>query len=94
MNDVLLINRRCEPSIWRGAYSSLELDKSRAASAPDPTPTSGLYFPIDHFSFAKLGSPALYIGTGMRSFEKREEYGKQAEDELCPKVLPNKPSDE
>lgn len=33
-------------------------------SSPDPSPTAGLYYRSDHFNFAKIGVPALYVGTG------------------------------
>ncbi|MEP2346939.1 MAG: M28 family metallopeptidase, partial [Algoriphagus sp.] len=70
-----------------------ELAKVGRYSAPDPTPTAGYYFRSDHFSFAKVGIPALYIGTGIDHFEKGKEYGKQLEDEYVQKYY-HKPSDE
>ncbi|MGY6523135.1 MAG: M28 family metallopeptidase [Mongoliitalea sp.] len=33
-------------------------------SSGDPAPTAGLYYRSDHFNFAKIGVPALYVGTG------------------------------
>jgi Zn-dependent M28 family amino/carboxypeptidase len=72
---------------------NIELEKVGRYSAPDPTPTAGYYFRSDHFSFAKVGIPALYIGTGIDHFEKGKEYGKQLEDEYVQKYY-HKPSDE
>jgi Zn-dependent M28 family amino/carboxypeptidase len=72
---------------------NIELEKVGRYSAPDPTPTAGYYFRSDHFSFAKVGVPALYIGTGIDHFEKGKEYGKQLEDEYVQKFY-HKPSDE
>jgi Zn-dependent M28 family amino/carboxypeptidase len=72
---------------------NVELEKVGRYSAPDPTPTAGYYFRSDHFSFAKVGIPALYIGTGIDHFEKGKEYGKQLEDEYVQKYY-HKPSDE
>jgi len=72
---------------------NVELEKVGRYSAPDPTPTAGYYFRSDHFSFAKVGIPALYIGTGIDHFEEGKEYGKQLEDEYVQKYY-HKPSDE
>ncbi|WP_075350357.1 M28 family metallopeptidase [Algoriphagus marinus] len=72
---------------------NVELEKVGRYSAPDPTPTAGYYFRSDHFSFAKVGIPALYIGTGIDHFEKGKEYGKQLEDDYVQKYY-HKPSDE
>jgi Zn-dependent M28 family amino/carboxypeptidase len=72
---------------------NVELEKVGRYSAPDPTPTAGYYFRSDHFSFAKVGIPALYFGTGIDHFEKGKEYGKQLEDEYVQKYY-HKPSDE
>jgi Zn-dependent M28 family amino/carboxypeptidase len=70
-----------------------ELEKVGRYSAPDPTPTAGYYFRSDHFSFAKVGIPALYIGTGIDHFEKGKEYGKQLADEYVQQYY-HKASDE
>jgi Zn-dependent M28 family amino/carboxypeptidase len=72
---------------------NIELGKVGRYSAPDPTPTAGYYFRSDHFSFAKVGIPALYIGTGIDHFEKGKEYGKQLEDDYVQKYY-HKPSDQ
>jgi Zn-dependent M28 family amino/carboxypeptidase len=72
---------------------NVELEKVGRYSAPDPTPTAGYYFRSDHFSFAKVGIPALYISTGIDHFEKGKEYGKQLEDEYV-QLYYHKPSDE
>ncbi|PZX58220.1 Zn-dependent M28 family amino/carboxypeptidase [Algoriphagus ratkowskyi] len=71
----------------------IELEKVGRYSSPDPTPTAGYYFRSDHFSFAKVGIPALYIGTGIDHFEKGKAYGKQLDDKYVEKYY-HKPSDE
>ncbi len=43
---------------------------------PEPTPENGFYFRSDHFNFAKVGVPALYIKTGPNHLEKGADYGK------------------
>ncbi len=44
----------------------------------EPTPEKGYFFRSDHFNFAKLGVPALYIKTGVDDREHgiawREKY--------------------
>ncbi|QOI97633.1 MAG: M20/M25/M40 family metallo-hydrolase [Flammeovirgaceae bacterium] len=62
-------------------------------TSPEPNPVAGYYFRSDHFSFAKVGVPALYTGTGIDHFEKGSEYGKQLQDEYVAKYY-HKPSDE
>ena len=42
---------------------------------PEPTPENGFYFRSDHFNFAKVGVPALYIKSGPDHLEKGVEYG-------------------
>jgi Zn-dependent M28 family amino/carboxypeptidase len=42
---------------------------------PEPTPENGFYFRSDHFNFAKLGVPALYIKSGNTHREKGEAFG-------------------
>ncbi len=44
---------------------------------PEPTPENGFYFRSDHFNFAKMGVPALYIKTGQTHVEKGFDYGQQ-----------------
>lgn len=62
-------------------------------TSPEPNPVAGYYFRSDHFSFAKVGIPALYTATGIDHFEKGAEYGKQLQDEYVSKYY-HKPSDE
>lgn len=71
---------------------NVELAKVDRYSAPEPTPSAGYYFRSDHFNFAKVGIPALYIGTGIDHVEKGKEYGKELQDEYTAKYY-HKPSD-
>ncbi|HNF80627.1 MAG TPA: M28 family peptidase, partial [Cyclobacteriaceae bacterium] len=61
--------------------------------APEPNPVAGYYFRSDHFSFAKVGIPALYTNDGIDNIEKGADYGKQAQNEFVSKYY-HKPSDE
>jgi Zn-dependent M28 family amino/carboxypeptidase len=42
---------------------------------PEATPENGFYFRSDHFNFAKLGVPALYVKSGNTHRERGELYG-------------------
>lgn len=70
-----------------------ELEKVGRYSAAEPTPSAGYYFRSDHFNFAKIGIPALYIGTGIDHAEQGKEYGKQLQDDYTAQYY-HKPSDE
>ncbi|MDN3205920.1 M28 family metallopeptidase [Algoriphagus sediminis] len=70
----------------------VELKKVGRYASPDPTPTAGYYFRSDHFSFAKVGIPALYFQNGIDHVEKGKEYGQQKEDEYV-QLYYHKPSD-
>ncbi|MBA4055986.1 MAG: peptidase M28, partial [Marivirga sp.] len=70
-----------------------EASKQNRYLAAEPNPVIGLYFRSDHFHFAKVGVPALFIGTGIDHVEKGKEYGKQFED-IYNKERYHQPSDE
>jgi Zn-dependent M28 family amino/carboxypeptidase len=70
-----------------------ELKKLGRYAAPEPNPVVGYYFRSDHFNFAKIGIPALYIGTGIDHVEKGKEYGKQLQDDYVAQYY-HKPADE
>lgn len=61
--------------------------------SPEPNPVAGYYFRSDHFSFAKVGIPALYTNDGIDNIEHGAEYGKQIQSEYVTKYY-HKPSDE
>lgn len=69
-----------------------ELKKLGRYAAPEPNPAVGYYFRSDHFNFAKIGIPALYIGTGIDHVEKGKEYGKQLQEEYVAQYY-HKPAD-
>lgn len=78
MNDVIVV----------GAGSSeLEDYLEDAATAQnryteaEPNPERGYYYRSDHFNFAKVGVPSLYLETGEDSIEFGKEWGaQQAQD--------------
>jgi Zn-dependent M28 family amino/carboxypeptidase len=48
---------------------------------PEPDPSGGWYFRSDHFNFAKVGIPALYIENGSQSLTHGEAWGEAQKKE-------------
>ena len=44
---------------------------------PDPRPEQGIYYRSDHFSFARVGVPALYPNPGTQFVDKPDDYHDQ-----------------
>lgn len=61
--------------------------------SPEPNPVAGIYFRSDHFNFAKIGIPALYLKTGVDNVDKGIEYGTQLQIDYTANKY-HKPSDE
>lgn len=61
--------------------------------APESRPEAGNYYRSDHFNFAKVGIPALYMEEGIDVEGKGKAYGKQREEEYTEKHY-HRPSDE
>jgi Zn-dependent M28 family amino/carboxypeptidase len=67
--------------------SELEAYLARAAArqqrvlVPEPTPEKGFFYRSDHFNFAKVGVPALYIKLGIDDVEKGRAAGAARDDE-------------
>ncbi|MXV17817.1 M28 family metallopeptidase [Hufsiella ginkgonis] len=70
-----------------------EAGKKDRYVAPEPHPEAGYYFRSDHFNFAKIGIPALYLENGIDVIGKGKEYGKQMADDYT-KNYYHQPSDE
>ena len=47
---------------------------------PDAEPEKGYYYRSDHFEFAKVGVPGLYLQSGVQFIGKPEEFGRQKID--------------
>ena len=56
-------------------YAARVIEKQGRYLDPDPTPEQGSYFRSDHFSFAKVGVPALYLSVGFDNVEHGREWG-------------------
>jgi Zn-dependent M28 family amino/carboxypeptidase len=68
------------------------LKKYGRYAIPDPTPEKGGFFRSDHFSFAKVGVPSLYLSKGIDDVEHGKEWA-MAETEKWITENYHKPSD-
>jgi Zn-dependent M28 family amino/carboxypeptidase len=59
----------------------------------EPDPSGGWYFRSDHFNFAKVGIPSLYIENGIESVNHEAGWGK-AQGEEYNKSRYHSPKDE
>ncbi len=90
MNDVIVVG-----------LGNSELDDYLADAAkyqnrvlvPDAEPQAGYYYRSDHFSFAKVGVPALYAGEGTDHVEHGKDWTQERRDEYLAQNY-HKPSDE
>ncbi len=79
--------------------SELEDYLARAAEAQgrtvvsEPSPEKGYYYRSDHFNFAKIGVPALYLTRSTDSVEHGKEWGEERLKEYTANHY-HKPSDE
>jgi len=86
-------------SIRGGGQVTLEDDLEAAAKAagrrlsPDPRPEAGSFYRSDHFSFAKVGVPALSINSGEDLVSGGVKAGEAAREEYNAKHY-HQPSDE
>jgi Zn-dependent M28 family amino/carboxypeptidase len=74
-------------------YVRKEAEAEGRYIAPEAHPEAGHYFRSDHFSFAKVGVPALDISSGIDDALKGKEYGKQLQDDYVAHRY-HRPSDE
>ena len=71
---------------------NVELEKSGRYATAESLPAAGWYYRSDHFNFAKIGIPALYLGIGIDHVEKGKAYGKELEEKYNSQVY-HKPGD-
>ena len=62
-------------------YAKDAADKQGRYIIPDPVPEKGYFFRSDHFSFAKVGIPALYASGAHEDFAHGEEYIKKMNED-------------
>jgi len=70
-----------------------EAEKVGRYVVPDDEPEKGFYFRSDHFNFARVGIPALYLKTGSDFVGKGIDYGQQLKSTYTQKYY-HQPSDE
>jgi Zn-dependent M28 family amino/carboxypeptidase len=69
------------------------IEKEGGYISPVSHPEAGYYYRSDHFNFAKVGIPALYLESGVDVVGKGKEYGQKIQDDYTEKSY-HKPSDE
>ena len=87
-NDLMLPYGRMKDVMITGYGQSdledivrIEAEKQDRYILPDPNPQSGMYYRSDHFSFARVGVPALFARGNNDSREKGIEYMSAKEKE-------------
>lgn len=63
-------------------YLEAEAKKQDRFTRGEPNPSGGWYFRSDHFNFAKVGVPSLYIENGVISRQHGENWGKAQKEEF------------
>jgi Zn-dependent M28 family amino/carboxypeptidase len=70
-----------------------ELEKAGRYISFDSHPEAGYYYRSDHFNFAKVGIPALYISSGVDVIGRGKGFGQKQVDDYT-KLNYHRPSDE
>ncbi|AKQ44843.1 peptidase M28 [Rufibacter radiotolerans] len=70
-----------------------EAKKAGRYLARDPKPEAGLYYRSDHFNFARMGVPALFVGMGTDHIKLGKAEGKKLLDNFTANIY-HKPSDQ
>jgi Zn-dependent M28 family amino/carboxypeptidase len=99
-NDLMLPYGRCKDVMVTG-YGQSNLDDLLKAEAekkgryilPDPNAHTGMYYRSDHFSFARVGVPALFARGNVDHWEKGKAYMQEKEQEWINHCY-HKPDDE
>ena len=63
------------------AYLDAAMAKAGFFATPDPTPEKGYYYRSDHFEFAKLGVPMLYLDGGENLVNGGPEAGAKVKED-------------
>ena len=72
MKDIVLVGKGQSEL---DTYADEAAAKQGRTTRGEPDPSGGWYFRSDHFNFAKVGIPALYIENGSVSVEHGEKWG-------------------
>ncbi|MFT5886791.1 MAG: Zn-dependent M28 family amino/carboxypeptidase [Arcticibacterium sp.] len=74
-------------------YLKTALDAQKRVVEYEKHPEAGYYYRSDHFNFAKIGIPALYLENGERVVGQEGDYGKNKNDDFRDNHY-HRPSDE
>lgn len=74
-------------------YTREMIEKEGGYISPVTHPEAGYYYRSDHFNFAKVGIPALYLESGVDVIGKGKAYGQKLQDDYTTNDY-HKPSDE
>lgn len=74
-------------------YAKEVVEKEGGYISVETHPEAGYYYRSDHFNFAKVGIPALYLESGADVIGKGKEYGQKLQEEYTANDY-HKPSDE
>ncbi|MCE7043650.1 M28 family metallopeptidase [Dyadobacter sp. CY312] len=90
MKDIILVGKGQSEL---DAYADEVAKKQGRVTRGEPDPSGGWYFRSDHFNFAKVGIPSMYIENGSVSLEHGEEWGEAQKKEYNDKRY-HAPTDE
>jgi len=99
-NDLMLPYGKCKDLMVTG-YGQSNLDDILKVEAKrqgryvvaDPNPHTGMYYRSDHFSFARVGVPAIFARGNIDHWEKGQKYMKEKELQWIDNYY-HKPSDQ
>jgi Zn-dependent M28 family amino/carboxypeptidase len=72
MKDIVLVGKGQSEL---DTYADEAAARQGRTTRGEPDPSGGWYFRSDHFNFAKVGIPALYVENGSVSLEHGEQWG-------------------
>ncbi len=90
MKDIILVGKGQSEL---DAYADEVAAKQGRVTRGEPDPSGGWYFRSDHFNFAKVGIPSMYIENGSVSLEHGEAWGEAQKKEYNDKRY-HAPTDE
>ena len=90
MKDIILVGKGQSDL---DEYANEDAARQGRTTRGEPDPSGGWYFRSDHFNFAKVGIPALYIENGSVSVEHGEAWGEAQKKEYNDKRY-HSPADE
>ena len=100
MDGLNYMGKTCDVTIVGAGQSDLEdwlqaaaKKQGRYLGSYGVNPAAGHYYRSDHFNFAKVGVPAIYVGAGIDVAGKGKAYGQKIKDDYG-RLHYHRPSDE